>query len=204
MARKWLNPSAQGNSFCCSGYSRPFPGLNENGDCFTVKNSKRCTLIALADGLGHGREAEQASSAAIEHIEDNLEKPLDSLLRELHEKLKGTRGTAITLLRIDRTNGTLEFVGVGNVEVRIHPRPRITPFPKPGVIGAGPLPNKGVLTLEWPEHGSLVMYSDGLSSRLGFERRPDLLALHPSVLCHCLVHEYGRPNDDATAVALKG
>jgi phosphoserine phosphatase RsbX len=91
------------------------PGESESGDRCVVRTSAGRTLIGVIDGLGHGHEAAAAAGAASEILEGFVGEPVGSLLERCHERLRGTRGAAITLIVIDPDVTALEWVGVGNV-----------------------------------------------------------------------------------------
>jgi hypothetical protein len=95
------------------------PGESESGDRCVVRTSAQRTLIGVIDGLGHGREAASAAGAAAEILEGFSGEAVDSLLERCHERLRGTRGAAITLIVIDAGVTIAEWVGVGNVAVGV-------------------------------------------------------------------------------------
>ncbi len=69
----------------------------------------------VADGLGHGVHAAEASRAAVSHLgESRLSSPAD-VLQAAHLRLKATRGAAASLAEMDRVLGTVTFAGIGNV-----------------------------------------------------------------------------------------
>ena len=96
-----------------------FPGESESGDRCVVRTSARRTLIGVIDGVGHGHEAAAAAGAAAEILESFAGEPVGSLLERCHERLRGTRGAAITLLVIDPDVTAVEWAGVGNVVVGV-------------------------------------------------------------------------------------
>lgn len=204
MGRKWLSHGAKETTSRYAGYSRPRPGFTENGDKYFISCEGGNLFVALVDGLGHGSAAAEVSSMVVEYLAASHNASLDVLLGEVHTLLKGTRGAAANLLRLDREARKLSFSGVGNVEFLMYPRPQKIPFPKPGVLGSGALRTQAVVSVDWPVDSRIMMFSDGVSARWGFDRRPELLDLHPSVLCRFIVQQYGRNNDDATAIALEG
>ena len=91
-------------------------GQSRSGDLHVVKAFSGGALVGVVDGLGHGVEASEASSAAAAVLEGHACEPVDSLMRRCHEKLMGTRGAAMTLASIRATDHTMSWLGVGNVE----------------------------------------------------------------------------------------
>lgn len=95
---------------------RPLPGERRSGDLAACMPLGDGALLAAIDGLGHGDKAAEAAEVARDTIAAHSSEPLDSLLRLCHVGLARTRGAAITLVRVQCGAGTLQWVGVGNVE----------------------------------------------------------------------------------------
>ncbi|MCK4235830.1 MAG: SpoIIE family protein phosphatase, partial [Candidatus Krumholzibacteria bacterium] len=200
---KWLVRRKDSRPFICSGYSRPFPGHNANGDSYFISDENDDLLVAVADGLGHGPDAEAASKEAIEYIRNNRRKELDRIFPEIHEKLRKTRGAALTVVHLSCLDRSLAHTGIGNIEIRMFPRDHSMPVPQAGVLGVGTLPRIKVATFPFPKNGTLVMFSDGVSGRWDLDEKPELLRLHTTTLSHLLIRDYARPNNDATVVTVK-
>ena len=66
-------------------------------------------LIGALDGLGHGAEAAEAASLGVDVLRAARAEPLDVLVQRCHRALSGTRGAAMTLVRIDFRTDTLQL-----------------------------------------------------------------------------------------------
>jgi serine phosphatase RsbU (regulator of sigma subunit) len=96
--------------------ARPRPGEKVCGDrVIAVDVDGTAALIGALDGLGHGVEAAEAASRGVDVLRDARAESLDVLVQRCHRALSGTRGAAMTLVRIDFRTDTLSWVGVGNV-----------------------------------------------------------------------------------------
>jgi len=93
----------------------PLAGEVECGDQYFIKELDDSVLFAVADGLGHGKEAAYAAKKALEILAKNPRESLENLLKLCHEALHGTRGSAMTMAKID-ANNKLMYMAVGNVE----------------------------------------------------------------------------------------
>ena len=98
------------------GYvAKPLAGEAESGDQWLIKETPNYVLVAVADGLGHGPHAAEAAKQAIcvlnTHIPDMT---LIELMNECHMQLQGTRGIALTLIKI-QPHYQVDWLGVGNV-----------------------------------------------------------------------------------------
>jgi phosphoserine phosphatase RsbX len=179
--------------------SRAMPGETECGDRAGVVREGPRSLVALADGVGHGPEAAAAARSAIDSVTRDPWSPLDVLLSRCHREIAQTRGAALTLVRLDATRGEAEHAGVGNVDVVATTREALRWVSVPGIVGARV--RKVRVTRQRLHPGDvLVLHTDGLSRRLDLGRHFDLDA--PS-LAMKLLGEYASPHDDAACVVVR-
>ncbi len=182
------------------------PGQAESGDSYLVKEHDRGVLIAVVDGLGHGQEAaytaEMAKSALEEHSSTN---PL-SLLLYCHEKLRRTRGAAITVVSLDKVAGTLTWTGVGNVEcVLLRSRPaedapkREYIILRGGVIGYHLPSIYPTVTTIHP--GDIIIFcTDGVSREF---LESASLGMEPQELADVILRRYSLKTDDALVLVAR-
>ncbi len=204
LAKKWLSGKTPMASWQYGAVSRPLPGFIANGDAFYIADHLDNPLIFVIDSLGHGPEAEKGSLLAIDVIKTHNQDPLDKLFERLHKALLYTRGMALAAIKLNVAAGTFTHVAIGNVEIKIFPPLVKTPLPQPGVLGKGRLPPLRLGHYPWSKNSTLIFYSDGISRKWSFQVDPELLKCHPAIICHYLMREFGKPNDDATAVVIKG
>ena len=91
-------------------------GEVESGDKHVVKVFPHGALLAVMDGLGHGKEAAAAANLAARILQTADKESLISLLKRCHECLRSTRGVVISLAAFNAVEETMTWVGVGNVE----------------------------------------------------------------------------------------
>ncbi len=91
-------------------------GETESGDECLIKPNGREVLVAVLDGLGHGREAALAARRGRDLLEAHAEEPLLSLMERCHKGLSGTRGVVLSMASINARDNSLTWLGVGNVE----------------------------------------------------------------------------------------
>ncbi|MDK9700275.1 MAG: SpoIIE family protein phosphatase [bacterium] len=178
--------------------TRPFPGESTNGDQATVIHLGDTTLIALADGLGHGAIAYEASSMAIRIIEQNAGIPLEQLLAILHSELRKTRGAAVSIARIHARSSRIEYLGVGNVLTTLSNGVETRFVNFNGTVGLE-TPRAKVMEYQVSDGMIFAMFSDGLTS----DWLIDCVPKGQYNLYECartLLGKYARPNDDATLV----
>lgn len=202
-ARKWVTTAPGPLQFVHSANSRPIPGETANGDGFFVHEQDGDLLVAVVDGLGHGPEANIASTAAINHVSANPTMELEKLLGELHSVLSGTRGAAISLLRISAAENRLSHVGIGNVATRLYPTGGSHFLTRPGIVGMGTYSRPRLTELPWPRNGTLIVHSDGLSPKWDIREFPENCTENVLSLGHKLMRDFADSNDDATVVVVR-
>ncbi len=175
--------------------SSPMPGERHNGDAVLVRQSHGGEhVLAVFDGLGHGPDAAQASRAAVELLSVlPLGTSVLDAMQEIHQKLRGTRGAAGTLLIIK--NRKLEICAVGNVALMC------TGCSVPLVLSAGVLGHQvsrfRVGACEVPAGARLALLSDGISTRFRLE---EYRQLAPAAACREIMMRYRRKEDDASVL----
>jgi phosphoserine phosphatase RsbX len=96
--------------------TRTMAGESESGDLQVVQHFAGGVLIAVIDGLGHGPEAAAAARAASEELRCGAGDPIAELVHRCHVALRRTRGIVASVASIDARNGTMSWLGIGNVE----------------------------------------------------------------------------------------
>lgn len=99
--------------------ARPLPGQSVSGDQHIIKSFGHRVLLAVVDGIGHGREATAAAKCAIRTLEAHAAELPVKLVQRCHAALRASRGVVMTLASLDATEGTLAWLGVGNVEAHL-------------------------------------------------------------------------------------
>ena len=177
---------------------RPIHGERVCGDVSLVHRGET-TLVALADGLGHGPQAAEAAQAFCDFLAQHPDEPMEYLLRSASSAVSGTRGLAGGVLRFDERTHQVEFAGVGNIEVNAVSQSPIRPVCSPGIIGR---PIRVIKPYQFAvvPGDLLVMHSDGLSSRMDLA---SLRTLAPAALAEKLLELYGKRHDDASCVVVR-
>ncbi len=174
--------------------SRPKPGEVENGDIALVRQEGGHTLLAVVDALGHGPVAARVAAEAVRCLERvSLGTGVELLMDALHGALRNGRGAGVMVGLFD--GKTLQCGGVGNVELRTRGT-RVPVIPTPGILGQASRAVR-VASAALTPGDRLVLFSDGLSSRLDLEYAQKL---SPGQACALLMERYARPSDDATVM----
>ena len=119
--------------------ARPLAGERVSGDGHVVAPFPGGVLLAVVDALGHGTDAEVAARMAVETLQRHCGNPVDSLVKECHERLRRTRGVAAAIASIDLRSVRLSWISIGNVESMIVPAdsdsPRRSIIQLGGIVG---------------------------------------------------------------------
>ncbi|MET8948691.1 SpoIIE family protein phosphatase [Streptomyces sp. NPDC004542] len=180
--------------------------LEHSGDAWSWVRSGPRTTLMLADGLGHGGKAAEASTAAVGELCRAAHLPPVELLRCLHTALRPTRGAAVAVAQLDEEAGELGFAGVGNVGARLYDGGAWQPLVShPGIVGAHFPAGVPLRQVPWHRDSLLVLHSDGLPSRWTPPDDPRLLTHDPSVVAAVILRDASspaRPVRDDTSVAV--
>jgi serine phosphatase RsbU (regulator of sigma subunit) len=181
----------------------PAPGEQVSGDVYGVVQQSDAAVCLLADGLGHGQAAADAGVKARSVFASRAFDSPRQVLEAAHVEMRGTRGAAIAIARVDLVRGSLKFAGVGNISGTLL------------AAGAsqGLCSHNGTLGVEarkfqefdypWAADTVLVLHSDGLQSRWKLQDYPGLVHRHPAVSAGILYRDYCRGRDDATVIVAK-
>jgi anti-sigma regulatory factor (Ser/Thr protein kinase) len=188
---------------CVGAVSLAAPGETVCGDGWGFALSGERAAVMVADGLGHGPDAAEASAAALEAFADGpLEGPRQ-LLHRAHQALRRTRGAAVMVLDADGGTGTIRSSGAGNVMARlvsgVTDRTLLCQHGTAGITIRTP----EEASTPWPPHAMLVVYSDGIESRWKAETMAPLLGRDPTLAAAVLVRDHCRGRDDATVAVLR-
>jgi anti-sigma regulatory factor (Ser/Thr protein kinase) len=181
----------------------PAPGEVVCGDGWALAFQDERAALLLADGLGHGEHAAEASQAAVSLFVQQPFAQLKEAQESAHASLRMTRGAAVTRAVLDGDANTVRMVGAGNVLMRlVSGTSNRSVLPQNGTVGVQ-IRRVEEIRQEWPPHAVAVVHSDGLQSRWPPEAITPLLGADPSLAAAVLLRDYGRGPDDVTIVALR-
>jgi phosphoserine phosphatase RsbX len=180
-------------------------GEARSGDLAVVNLLPEGALVGAIDGLGHGSEAARAAGVAAEVVRKRPSRNLVVLAERCHSALRGTRGAAISLAFISPSEGTVTWLGVGNVEGRVLSGDPSAMRPKASLaLGSGipghELPSVRTATLDVRPGDLLVLATDGIEAAFG-----DSLDISGSTqaITERILVSHRRPADDALVLAVR-
>jgi phosphoserine phosphatase RsbX len=183
----------------------PAPGQQICGDGYIVAPFGVGILLGVADGLGHGPQAAAASREAIATLEHTVARTLEDAMAACHERLRHSRGVALSLAVIEPARDNLTWAGVGNVEAMLYRTPsakrpaRQTIIPRGGVVGRS-LPSLRPASMQITPGAVLILATDGVSAQFS-EYVPG--SDSPQQIANEIVCTYRRPEDDVLALVVR-
>ncbi|MDG5787933.1 SpoIIE family protein phosphatase [Evansella sp. AB-P1] len=171
-----------------------------SGDSIFTVSTKDYVLCAVADGLGSGEEAMDASSAAIESIKMNHHLDVALIMSHCNKTLAHKRGTVIGVLKINFPNKEIIYCNVGNIGCAFYP---------PSGKLERPIPIRGYLSgkqqkfkiqhLYYEPGTSFILYTDGLIFNPAYHSC--LFDLNtPELMMEHIVNDMKESNDDTAIV----
>jgi anti-sigma regulatory factor (Ser/Thr protein kinase) len=180
------------------------PGEKNSGDGFVVKKTDRYIKLMLADGLGHGIEANKAVNEAAAAFKVFPEYSPSETLRFIHTHIKKTRGAVINIVGYEMNSKTWISAGIGNIALRlIGPTALRNHMSYNGIVGHN-IP--GTMTDQrYPgdQFNQVMLCSDGIKTRIDMLRYPQIHKYDPSVLSAAIYKDHARRNDDMSVVMAK-
>ena len=196
-------PPAAKAQFVVGAVNLAFPGEIVSGDAWAFAADGQRAALLVADGLGHGPEAAEASHEAVRVFRVAPFDAPGKVIDQVHQALRTTRGAAVALANVDLIARKVLFCGVGNIAGRlisgVEDRSMASQHGTAGVQ----IRRVTDLAYDWPAHGLLIMHSDGLTARWDVKGASALLRQHPTVVAAWLMRDHCRGRDDATVVVVK-
>jgi anti-sigma regulatory factor (Ser/Thr protein kinase)/serine/threonine protein phosphatase PrpC len=197
------NGNRNSNGFLIGAVNLPYPGEEVCGDAWSYHVSPDGVRFVVADGLGHGVFAAEASHTAVEAVARSKSPEPARVIEDAHAPLRATRGAAIAVVDVDFRGERAIFAGVGNIAGAIVTDAGVK---RQMVSINGTLGHQLIKPrqYEYPfrKDSLLILHSDGLSAHWSLDKYPGLLQKHPGVIAGVLLRDFRRTRDDATVVVM--
>jgi anti-sigma regulatory factor (Ser/Thr protein kinase) len=180
----------------------PISGEEHVGDSWACARFGSAVATMVADGLGHGVDAESASHEAILTFLEAPEAPTTRILERSHEALRSGRGAAVAVARIE--DNIVRFAGVGNVAGSVMDGTTVRHMVSHNGIVGHQMPRAQEFTYPWNDRSLLVMASDGIRPQWRLDGYPGIMRRHPTLIAATIWRDHSRQRDDATVVVAQG
>ncbi|HJZ33022.1 MAG TPA: ATP-binding SpoIIE family protein phosphatase [Hyphomicrobiaceae bacterium] len=191
------------DGYLIGGLCAPYPGESVCGDGWASSVSSQTMRVLMADGSGHGPQANAAAVRAIEIFRDRTGHGTEEVARAIDRALAATRGAAIGLAEIDPGSAHVSFVGIGNIAAALIDQGSVRRMISHNGTAGHVAPR--IRAFQYPIHGppAVILHSDGLSARWDLNDYPGLAAAHPSLIAGVLYRDFRRGRDDASIVVAR-
>jgi anti-sigma regulatory factor (Ser/Thr protein kinase) len=180
------------------------PGETTSGDGMVFKQNDKQFKLMLADGLGHGPEANKAVNEAAAAFKVCPDFSPTETLRFLHSSIKKTRGAVINILGYDAATKSWTSAGIGNIAVRLNgPAAFRNHMSYNGIVGHN-IPNT-MNDQQYPleQYNQVILCSDGIKTRWDLTKYPLISKYDPTILAAALYKDQARRTDDMSVVVVK-
>ncbi len=190
---------------------RPLRGEKHCGDQLGHWQNGDQIILCIADGLGHGKHAENAAKAAMTYVASHRAEPLAEIFSGCNREIRDTRGVAMGIAVIDKKARTLTYAGIGNTRAVIlrsadsqeAARKSLYLRNDFGIVGSGYrrlVPE----TVPFAPGDLMVIYTDGVQELIDFTGYEALLYKDIQRLAEKIIEDWGRSSDDAAVLVYAG
>ncbi|RZM28474.1 MAG: serine/threonine protein kinase [Pedobacter sp.] len=180
------------------------PGEKTSGDGFVSKSNENYTKIMLADGLGHGPEANLAVNEAAAAFKVFPDTSPTETLRFIHSSIKKTRGAVITIVNFEHSTKIWTVAGVGNIAGRFAgPVNFKNHMSYNGIVGHNIPGSMNDQSYSGNEFNQVMLCSDGIKTRIDMARYPMMYKYDSTILAAAIYKDHARRTDDMSVVIAK-
>ncbi|WP_400245185.1 PP2C family serine/threonine-protein phosphatase [Niallia sp. JL1B1071] len=169
------------------------------GDSFYYTSTDEYFVCVLADGLGSGEYANEASVAVTEMIKENHAKSVEELMELSNNVLIKKRGAAVCVFKINYASKTVVYSCVGNIRFFLYsPSGKLTyPLPVTGYLSGRPQ-HYHTQRFTFESHAKFLVFSDGFNIQGVKNLLKGYLPL--SSIAVSIVGKYNNSDDDSTFI----
>ncbi|KAA5532286.1 serine/threonine protein kinase [Taibaiella lutea] len=180
------------------------PGETVSGDGFVYKRTDKYIKFMLADGLGHGPEANKAVNEAVAAFKVFPDYSPSETLRFIHANIKKTRGAVINITGYEFESKKWTSSGVGNIFLRVNgPITVKNHMSYNGIVGHNIPSTINDQVYPGDQFNQIMLCSDGIKTRIDLTRHPQMYKYDAAVLAAVIYKDYARRNDDMSIVIAK-
>jgi anti-sigma regulatory factor (Ser/Thr protein kinase) len=177
------------------------PGQKKSGDGSYYKITDQYFKLLVADGLGHGEEANYAVNRAVEAFRSCPYHSPAAMIKYIHQSIRGTRGMVGTIVVYDFDKKSWKVAGVGNITTRMSNFLDIKNLMSHnGIIGLN-IPNT-INDQEVPleNYHQVTLCSDGIKARWEWSKFSGINRCDLSIQAAAIYKDFARQTDDMSVV----
>jgi anti-sigma regulatory factor (Ser/Thr protein kinase) len=200
----WAKPlPARTRAIEVGGLCLAMHGEPVSGDDWATQEWRDQLSVLVADGLGHGISAHEASRTATDTFLAHPQYEPGNLLEACHGALTRTRGAAVAAAKVLASAERGSFAGVGNIVCRVEASTANRHLVSHNGTVGHTMRKVQEFAFPWPRGALLVLHSDGLGTHWDFGTYPGLTSRHPALIAAVLYRDYDRGRDDVSVVVLR-
>ncbi len=183
----------------------PMAGQDVCGDAWGLHSDHSAATLVVADGLGHGPEAAQASEQAVATTLAERAMMVAGLLQVAHLALRATRGAALAIAKLDLHRSQLDYGGIGNIAALVYDpdgNSRRQLVSHNGIVGSN-LRKVQAFSAPWVTGAVMILHSDGLGTRWDLADYPGIIAYPARLIAAVLYRDFQRGRDDVTVLVVR-
>ncbi len=176
------------------------PGETKSGDGYYYKTIDQHIKLIVADGLGHGPEANFAVNEAVAAFKTCPYNSPVEILRYIHNSIRKTRGMVATVAVFDLETNMMRIAGIGNISAKVFGPNTKNYFSYNGIVGHN-IPNTmNDQEMDITDQHQIVFCSDGIRSRWDFLKYNGIAKCDPTIQAAAIYKDFARQNDDMSVV----
>jgi anti-sigma regulatory factor (Ser/Thr protein kinase) len=180
-----------------------YPGEEVCGDGLGFSQTADGFSMMVADGLGHGIYAAEASNAAMGVFKQMEGARPPEIVGAMHLAMQKTRGAAVGIARYVRGAPEISFCGIGNIAGTIVQGDDMRRMVSHnGTVGHTARLIRAFDYAVTPPF-LVVLASDGLATGWSLDQFPGLRSRHPVLIAGLLYRDFRRPRDDVTVLVVR-
>lgn len=174
------------------------------GDGYHIKHLPNETQVFLGDGLGHGPHAHDAVQLAIRAFSESKETSPVEILRDIHEKVKKTRGLVATIAILNHKQKEWRICGVGNIATRLYHGVEYKSYMSyNGIIGLNIANTMSDTVHDAHRFQFFVMCSDGIRTKWDLTKYTSILKYDSALIAAAIFKDHARHTDDMSVLVGK-
>jgi hypothetical protein len=181
----------------------PVKGETVSGDTVAFRSCGCGGAFMIADGLGHGISANEASNEAGRIFVEEKSSTPAQMLDSMNHGLRSTRGAAVAVASIDCEAKIVRYSGIGNIASAIFQGELSRSLISHNGIVGHQSPRVQEFSYEWPASGLMVMNSDGLVTNWRLNQYAGLTQKDPALVAAVLYRDFSRGRDDVAVLVVK-
>lgn len=180
------------------------PGQKVSGDGIYHKLSDQYFKLLVADGLGHGEDANHAVNEAVRAFRSCPFHSPSEIIKFIHTSIRHTRGMVGTVIVFDFKTNNWKISGVGNIGTRLSNFLDVkNQISYNGIIGHNIPVKMDDHEIPLEKFHQVTLCSDGIKSQWGDGKFPGINRCDLSIQAAAIYKDFARMTDDMTVVIAK-